>query len=71
MRIVCPFCGSPAEVTENPFRGQGLAVHPYLLNCSGCDRVVLDIDPRLLRAPPPRHGVWARLGASVRRLFGG
>lgn len=69
MQITCPYCGAPAEATRNPFQGAGLAVHSALLKCSGCDRVVLDVDPRQLQVQSARRGFWARIGASVRRFF--
>ncbi|WP_157487590.1 hypothetical protein [Leifsonia sp. Root112D2] len=69
MQITCPYCGAPAEATRNPFQGAGLAVHSSLLKCSGCDRVVLDVDPRQLQPQPPRRGLWARMRASIRRFF--
>lgn len=69
MQITCPYCGASAEATPNPFQGAGLAVHSSLLKCSGCDRVVLDIDPHRLQVQPARLRLWARMRASIRRFF--
>jgi hypothetical protein len=45
MRISCPFCKSPAALKPNPAQALRLTLPLYVLQCTGCDRTSIRVEP--------------------------
>jgi len=59
MRITCPFCKSQAALKPNPAQALRLTLPLYVLQCTGCERTSIRVEP--VRLP---HGAVTALATA-------